>query len=130
MNSINLVGRLTYDPELRKTQNGTSVCQFDLAVDRPHTKDTTDFFKIVVWRQGAEYLCQYGRRGNVVAVSGVLTTRKYEDKNGNKRTAYEVVADSIQLYSGKNDGAARTSFNVLQQQAFEEVPDGDEDLPF
>ena len=85
MNSINLVGRLTADPELKTTQSGISVCTFSLAVNRPRVKDTTDFINCVAWRQSAEYLCNYGRKGNLVAVSGVLTSRKYDDSNGNHR---------------------------------------------
>lgn len=131
MNSINIVGRLTHDPELKKTQNGTSFCQFDLAVNRPHTKDTTDYLKVIAWRQSADYLCQYGRKGNLVAVSGCLTTSKYEDNQGNKRTAFEIKADSIQLCSGRSeqDSAQAATFTAPAQE-YEVIDDEDEDLPF
>lgn len=130
MNCINIVGRLTYDPELKKTQSGLSVCQVDVAVDRPHKKDITDFFKVVVWRQSAEYLCQYGRRGHMVAISGCMTTRKYEDKQGNKRTAYEIVADSVQLCSGKTEQSAQAATFTAPAQDFEVIDGADDELPF
>lgn len=104
MNSINLVGRLTTDPELKQTNSGKSVCSFTLAVSRPRVKDTTDFINAVVWNQSAEYLTNYGRKGNLVAVTGVLTSRKYDDKDGNHRTAFEVVCDSVSLCEGKDKG--------------------------
>lgn len=110
MNSVNLVGRLTREPELRRTQQGTACCSFSLAVKRPMVADTTDFLDCVVWRQGAEYLCQYGHKGDVVAVSGNLTTRTWEDKDSNKRKAVEVVCNSVELLSSKkNDNSSAAS---------------------
>ena len=97
MNTIGITGRLTKDPELKTTQNGVSVCSYDLAVKRPRVKDVTDFIPCVSWRQGAEYLAKYGRKGDVVAISGALTTRAWQDKNGNKRIAYEVTAETVEL---------------------------------
>lgn len=99
MNSINICGRLTAQPELKTTQGGTNVCSFDLAVKRPKVKDTTDFLPCVVWRQGAEYISKYGHKGDMVAVSGVMTTRKWQDNNGNNRIAYEIVCDTVQIVS-------------------------------
>lgn len=107
MNSINIIGRIGSDPELKATQSGISVCSFTLAVKRPRVKDTTDWLPVVAWRQSAEYTSKYAHKGNVVAVSGVLTTRKYETNNGEKRVAYEIVADSVSVLSG-ND-ASQTS---------------------
>ena len=104
MNAINLVGRLTADPELKQTQSGKSVCSFTLAVSRPRVKDTTDFINCVVWNQSAEYLTTYGRKGNLVAVTGVLTSRKYDDKDGNHRTAFEVVCDIVSLCESRDKG--------------------------
>lgn len=102
MNSVNLIGRITSDPELKATQSGISVCSFTLAVKRPRVKDTTDFLPVVAWRQSAEYISKYAHKGSVVAVSGVLTTRKYETTNGEKRVAYEIVADSVSVLSGND----------------------------
>lgn len=101
MNSINLVGRLTADPELRRIGEGTAVCSYSLAVKRPEVKDTTDFIDCVTWRQGAEYLAQYGHKGDIVAVSGSLQSREWTDKQGNKRRAWEVVTDSVELLGGR-----------------------------
>ena len=103
MNTIGITGRLTKDPELKTTQNGVSVCSYDLAVKRPRVKDVTDFIPCVSWRQGAEYLAKYGRKGDVVAVSGALTTRAWQDKNGNKRIAYEVTAETVELVGGRKE---------------------------
>ena len=103
MNSVNLVGRLTADPELRRTGDGTAVCSYSLAVKRPMVKDTTDFPEIVSWRQSAEYLAQYGHKGDIVAVSGTLQGREWTDKDGKKRKNWEVVTTSVELLSSKKD---------------------------
>lgn len=138
MNSINLVGRVAQDLELKKTSSGISVCAFTLAVDRPKVKDVTDFINCVAWRQSAEYLCNYGIKGSMVAISGSLQARKYEDKNGNKRTAFEVVADSLNLIqTAKKEFANKdtnkntkttTNENLGANVEFEEVTDSE--LPF
>ena len=128
MNIVGIVGRLTADPELKKTQSGLSVCQIDVAVSRPRTKDKTDFLKAVVWRQSADYLCQYGHKGNLIAVNGYLSSRNYEDKNGNKRTAYEIVADEVHLCGGKSEQASFTPPPATQD--FEQYDGGDDELPF
>ena len=128
MNSISITGRLCTDPELKTTQSGVSVCAYSLAVKRPKVKDTTDFLVVVSWRQGAEYLCKYGHKGDMVAVSGVLTARNYEDKNGVKRTAYEIVSDTVELIGGvKTEQTAQPTKPAVQQS---EVLYVDEELPF
>ena len=143
MNSCNFIGRLTADPELKTTQSGLSVCIFTLAVKRPKAKETTDFINFVAWRQSAEYLCKYGSKGNLVGVSGTLTSRQYEDGNGNKRTAFEVVADGLVLPSNgnsnepkqtpaENGSSSNTPYslqNTGNETHFEEMTD-DEDLQF
>ncbi len=135
MNSVNIIGRITADLELKTTQSGISVCSFTLAVKRPRVKDTTDFLPVVAWRQSAEYISKYGRKGSAVAVSGVLTTRKYETANGDKRVAYEVVADSVSVLSG-NDSSQPSQIptqdtNISETMSPEfEVISGDQDLPF
>ena len=111
MNSINIVGRLTADPELRRTGDNTAVCSISVAVKRPKVKDTTDFIECVVWRQSAEYLSQYGHRGDVVAISGSLQSRSWKDKEGNNRKAWEVVAESVELLSSKKSSEVSTSSN-------------------
>ena len=103
MNNCQFVGRLTADPELRRTNDGTAVCSYCLAVKRQGIKDTTDFLDFVTWRQGAEFLSQYGHKGDTVAVSGQLQTRRWTDKNGNNRKAVEVVTSSVDLLSSKRN---------------------------
>ena len=139
MNSVNLTGNICNDIELKKTTSGKSVMQFNLAVKRPHSKDTTDFIPCQVWNQSAEYLSQYAHKGSRIAVSGKLTSRKYEDKNGNNRIAYEVVCDSVEICeSGKKDSdqAAPVAYTptayantVPDIPQFEEIGN-DEELPF
>ena len=99
LNKVVLMGRLTRDPELKHTQSNTSVTSFTLAVDRSFTRQgeerQTDFIDIVAWRSTAEFVTRYFRKGQLVAVSGRLQTRKWQDNQGNNRTAYEVVADEV-----------------------------------
>lgn len=106
MNSCNFVGRLCADPELRRTTDGTAVCSFSLAVKRPMVKDTTDFIDFVSWRQSAEYLAQYGHKGDIVAVAGSLQPRSWTDKDGNKRKAFEIVTTGVELISNKKESQA------------------------
>lgn len=103
-NNITLTGRLTADPELKTTPNGVSVCSFTLAVKRPRTKDETDFIDCTVWRQGAEYLANYGEKGHMVEATGALTTRKWQDKNGNNRVSFEVTCDTVGLLESRLSG--------------------------
>ena len=109
MNSCNFVGRLCADPELRRTQDGTAVCSFSIAVKRPMASDTTDFIDVVAWRQSAEYLVKYGHRGDVAAVSGPLQIRIWEDKSGTKRRSAEVHATSLELIPKKKIRGRRKS---------------------
>lgn len=140
MNSTNHIGRLTADPELRRTPDGTAVCSFTLAVRRPAAKDASDFIDFVAWRQSAEYLCQYAHKGDIVAVNGSLQSRKWVDKNGNNRISWEIVANSTELLSSKKDSQAggnttqkQNSYqgsNSYAQQNFQQVTDPDAKLPW
>ena len=141
MNVTSFVGRLVSEPELKQTPNGIPVCSFTLAVKRPKVKATTDFINFVVWRQSAEFLCKYGRKGSTVAVTGVLTTRNYEDKNGNKRTAYEILVDALNLLSegnssapkqgvGQGENNAPAPYSANEDAQFVEMMTSDDDLPF
>lgn len=138
MNSTNHIGRLTADPELRRTPDGTAVCTFTLAVRRPASKDTSDFIDFVAWRQSAEYLCQYGHKGDIVAVSGSLQSRKWKDKNDNNRINWEIMANSVELLSSKKSentqqgGYQSNSYAKPQysQQNFQQIDDPDVMLPF
>ena len=138
-NSINQVvevGRITADPELKKTSSGTAYTGFTLAVDRAYAKKgeerETDFIQCVAWRGNAEFLAKFAHKGDVVGVQGELHSRKYEDKDGNKRTAYEVVADEISIFNGRK-GDNTASAPAPQQNtapASIDVAADDDDLPF
>ena len=135
MNSCNLVGRLTSNLELKTTSKGMSVCSFCLAVNRPHTKDTTDFLNIVAWNQSAEYLCKYALKGYLVSVSGILTSRNFEDTNGNKRKSFEVVTNDVRILESKNNDKEKNQPNNISQQIYNENSNfveviDNEDLPF
>ena len=104
LNRIILMGRLTRDPELRKTQSGTSVCSFALAVDRDYKREgekETDFIDIVAWRGTAEFASRYFTKGRMAVVCGRLQIRDWTDKEGNKRRSAEVIADSIYFGDSK-----------------------------
>jgi single-strand DNA-binding protein len=122
-----LIGRMVADPELRTTPNGVSVCSFRIAVNRPYSKDggKADFIDIVAWRERAEFVCRYFSKGKPILVEGSIQTRNYEDKNGSKRTAVEVVADNVQFVGGKDDAKPKSA----DDDDFAEVED-DGDLPF
>lgn len=111
LNVVALMGRLVAEPELRHTTSGVATCTFRIAVDRSYSKDgerKADFIDIVTWRQTAEFVCKYFHKGSMIAVNGSIQTRNYEDKNGNKRTAFEVVAGGVHFAGGKDDGAQHT----------------------
>ena len=99
LNSVCLMGRLTADPELKSTQSGVSVCSFRIAVDRTYQpkgqEKQTDFINIVTWRGTAEFVSRYFRKGQLVAVQGSIQTGQYTDRDGNKRTTFDVVADNV-----------------------------------
>ena len=129
MNNCQFVGRLTADPELRRTNDGTAVCSYSLAVKRPGVKDATDFLNFVTWRQGAEFLAQYGHKGDTIAVSGQLQTREWTDKNGGKRRAFEVVTSSVELLSSKRN--SQGGENTMQKtNGYQELRGNDPELPF
>ena len=102
------MGRLVADPELRHTPNGVATCTFRIAVDRSFVRAgeerKADFIDIVVWRQTAEFVCKYFHKGNLIAVDGSIQTRTYEDKTGNKRYAFEVVANNVH-FTGEKSGS-------------------------
>lgn len=115
INNTILVGRLTRDPELRKTQAGQSVCTFTVAVDRIPAKDGTegaDFPSCVAWGKTAEILTSFTAKGSLIAIRGRLQTRNYEDKDGRKVYVTEVVADQIQLLGGGGQ-TERSSGNYM-----------------
>lgn len=107
-----LTGRLVADPELRLTQNeNVPVASFRIAVPRRFKKDVTDFIDIVAWRKEAEFVCQYFSKGKWIEVDGFIQSRPYTDKEGKKRTAIEVVADSLSFVGDKPKGEASPASN-------------------
>lgn len=99
LNVVAIMGRLVADPELKTTPAGINVCTFRIACDRSFVQQgqqrQADFIDVVAWRNNADFLCKHFAKGGMVAVQGRLQTRQYQDRNGNKRTAVEVVADSL-----------------------------------
>ena len=125
MNSVNFTGNVCNDIELKNTPSGKAVVSLNLAVKRPYSKDTTDFIPLVCWDKSAEYLSRYARKGSKIAVSGKLTTRKYQDKDGHNRTAFEVVCDSVEILDSKGDAQG-----TMPQDANLETIDVEDGLPF
>jgi single-strand DNA-binding protein len=109
LNVVAIMGRLVADPELRTTQTGTNVVSFRIACDRnfarPGEQRQADFIDIVAWRQTAEFVCKYFQKGSLIAIDGSLQTRQYQDKNGNNRTAVEVVANNVSFAGPKSGNA-------------------------
>lgn len=133
INTVIIMGRLTADPELKKTQSGTSVTSFTVAVDRRFQQKgeekQADFINIVAWRQTAEFVEKYFSKGSMIAIRGSIQTRTYEDKNGNKRTAVEVVADEVSFCGSKGENVAKNGANSAPNLDYEEIFVSD-DLPF
>lgn len=153
LNVAVIMGRLVAEPELRHTPNGVAVTSFTLAVDRSYVKSGTerqaDFIDFVAWRNTAEFICKYFRKGQMMAVQGSIQTRTYQDNNGNKRKAVEIVADNVSFADSKRDSGNASTSNfggesyqkpaVFNEPApayssgssvdFEEIV-GDDDLPF
>ncbi len=139
-NLVVLTGRLTADPELKTTPNGYSVTTFSIAVNRRYRageESQADFINIVAWRQTAEFVTRYFKKGSMIGIEGSIQTRKYTDKNGNNRTAFEVVANNVQFVESKRDAAPAqdsdnaVSFSNAGANDFTDLGDAsDDDLPF
>lgn len=121
MNFCFYIGRITKDPELRKTQNGKSVCSFSLAVNR--IPEGVDFIDCVAWERTAEILTQYTHKGNKLAVSGEMRNRSYEDRDGRKVTRCECIVRTLELLEPKTDAPK------VEEPNFEPYSE-DGDLPF
>ncbi len=142
LNNVVLMGRLTATPELKQTASGTEVTSFTVAIDRSYNKQgeekQTDFINCTAWRGTAKFITSYFAKGQMIAVTGSIQTRNYEDKDGNKRTATEVLVNQASFCGGKNEN--NNSTNSTQNYSstpapntyendFEELS-GDDDLPF
>ena len=133
LNKIVLMGRLTRDPELRHTGNGTAVASFSLAVDRDFKSQggekETDFVDIVAWRSTADFVSKYFTKGRMAVVEGRLQLRDWTDKDGNKRRTAEIVADSVYFGDSKRDGGDNPGYTPAPSGDFAEIED-DGNLPF
>lgn len=147
LNVVAIMGRLTADPELKTTQQGTYCTRFTIACDRSYSKGEkqADFITVTAWRQTAEFICKYFNKGSLIAIDGSIQTNQYKDKNGNNRTSFEILAKNVNFAGGKS-GEKTRSFDEqtqdYQQQAqqpqgyaqgsdddFSLIDDND-DLPF
>ncbi len=141
LNKVILGGRLTSQPELKQTPQGVAVTTFSIAVNRRGKKDETDFINCVAWRQTAEFISKYFGKGSSICIVGQIQTRSWNDSNGNKRYATEVITDEAYFVDNKAEGdgdgysmppAPKTPQNANfggQQATFEDVST-DDDLPF
>lgn len=129
LNRIIVMGRMTRNPELRRTNSGTAVASFTVAVDRDFKPQSgekeTDFIDVVAWRNTAEFVSKYFSKGRMAVVEGRLQIRDWTDKDGNKRRTAEIVADSVYFGDSKRDGGE----TVEPKGGFSEIED-DGDLPF
>lgn len=144
MNVVVLIGRLTDNPELRHTNNNIAVTRFSIAVDRGYRSGEerqADFINIVAWRQTAEFITTYFKKGQRIGLEGSLRMNKFTDKDGNNRTTYEVVVNNAHFVENKRDGgnagftpaadiqSAPESFSNSDSGDFAEIA-SDDDLPF
>lgn len=143
LNKIMIMGRLTRDPELRRTASSTAVAGFTLAVDRDfksqNGEKSTDFIDVVAWRNTAEFVAKYFTKGRMAVVEGRLQIRDWKDKDGNNRRSAEVVAENVYFGDSKRDGAPAGDYAapmggyaapVSTTSSFSEIEDEDGDLPF
>ena len=130
LNRVFLMGRLTRDPEIRRTGSGTPVTSFSLAVDRDFKSNgekETDFIDVVAWRNTAEFVSKYFSKGHRAIVEGRLQIRDWTDKNGNKRRTAEVVADNVYFGDSKMENKEEPEY---KQADFAEISEEDGELPF
>ena len=135
LNKVFIMGRLTRDPELRRTQSGTPVTSVSLAVDRDFKNENggreADFIDVVAWRSTAEFVAKYFTKGRMAVVEGRLQVRTYTDKDGIKRRNAEVIADNVYFGDSKRDSTQQSGIYAPAAQDFEEIDDEDDgDLPF
>lgn len=139
LNKVILIGNITADPELKQTQSGTSVCSFNIAINRyskePDAKKV-DFFTVVAWQAKAEFVSRYFKKGSGIVIVGRLENREWADKQGNKRISTEIIAEEVSFAGGKESSSEAksepytpTPYSTQSSQNFEEIP-GDETLPF
>ena len=141
INMVALMGRLTYEPELRKTPSDVSVLRFQVACDRSYQRAgaerQADFIDCVAWRQTAEFISRYFHKGSMIAVEGTIQTSNYTDKNGNNRKQIEVLANNVSFCGSKSESGSMdiepepaAKYSITDNSDFEEIVDDDDDLPF
>ena len=142
INSVVIMGRLTYDPELRSTQSGVSVVRITIACDRSYQKSNeerkADFIDVTAWRQTAEFISRYFHKGSMIAVQGSIQTDNYTDRDGNKRKSFQIVANNVSFCGSKAESGVNTEhgeqpasgYSSADNSDFEEIVDDDDDLPF
>ena len=140
-NKVILIGNMTADPELKQTQGGLSVCSFSIAVNRRFKSENgqqeCDFITIVAWRQQAEFVCRYFKKGQPILICGQIQTRTWTDNQGQKRYATEVVADEVAFVGNNSSSEAKaepstympSAYRGIPNPQFQEIPN-DGDLPF
>ena len=140
LNVVAIMGRLVADPELRTTPAGHSVCSFRIACDRSYVQQgqqrQADFIDIVAWRQQADFVSKYFQKGSMIAIEGSLQTRQYQDKNGNNRTATEVLASQVSFCGGKaaekpavRDFDQQTENHVREANTAHSAPQKSQNVP-
>ncbi len=144
MNKVFLIGNLTRDPEISETNSGVSVCHFGIAVNRNYSSGDgerqTDFFNVTAWRGLAENVGKYCKKGNKVAVTGSIQIRNYEDNQGNRRTAVDIIAQDIEFLTARNQSSGGDDFydspapapaaSTARKKPALESFDDDGDIPF
>ena len=134
LNKVILMGRLTGDPELRHTQSNKPVASFTLAVNRDYNREETDFIQVVAWNKTAEFVANWFQKGQLVAVVGRLQVRNWQDKEGNSRRSYEVVAEETHFAESKRGEVTRRPAGhpvaVPGPGEFAELSEDDDTLPF
>lgn len=119
LNHITIMGRLTKDPELRRTQSGTAVTSFTIACDRDFgEKKETDFIDCTAWRQTGEFVSKYFSKGRMIVLSGRLQIRKWTDMDGNKRSAAEIVAENVYFGDSQKDAKKNDDFPVMEGEDY------------
>lgn len=132
LNKIIVMGRLTHDPELRRTGSGTPVCSFSIACDRDFKSQSgekeTDFFDVVAWRTTGEFVSKYFTKGRMVVVEGRLQIREWQDKEGNKRRSAEINADNV-YFGDSRSAQAEGASGIGEADAFKDFPPLDDFSP-
>ena len=135
INTAVIMGRLTADPELKTTASGLSVLSFSVAVERNYQKEgeekAVDFINVVAWRKTAEFVSKYFHKGSMIAVEGSIQTHKYEDKDGNKRTAFEILANTVSFCGKEASGTSAENNTPAESTPLTDTDTADDEgLPF